>query len=787
MQTVAGKWVKVSLDRSKTPLNNDEKSIWEEGLSGFIYSFNGSQSGDVVYVTAVYGVPYADVTVTKDTASAEYLGLSAPKYGTKYKATETVTLTCSGAPSGKAFASFTVNGEDIEGNTYKLTAGGAEFGVRFAEISAITVEDGAAVADITANQDGKYIIGRGAKITLTHEEKTGKIFDYYLVDNTLKVHVDTFVTSAAAHTVKAVYANSKTQITWAESDTDRYTKDKVMGNTETSGWFDTKFNGQIFGAAEDWAIKATVKTADTGKWHSVTFVTGSKQALLMRWNGTDKWFSFCMLDENGNENVPNGSGLDYAYVSDINTSRTPEQIALRQTMTGKLKAGTEITVIRSGNEIKVFADNRQMLAVTDVIDCTGNWFGVGTGYDPDAPLVSGIKFITGEQKIQALMETAGVIDTGNLNGSIVRHSDGTYAVPAFTAKNLLGIQMDAQVTAVVKDARGNVLTQTAGKVTLPEYEGAQHITITYSAQGCADAIVTVNLQKSDSGCLMKASEFGAALINGNGNTVAYSTEQKHGDEAGSVKVSNIVGNETGVFLQKSAYSRFVEFYAYTADSGVKMGGWWCNDTVIAQNCWTKVIIDTQAKGYDVHGGEIVLRLMGECQGKTVYISSVRTYDAPEQKSGTQLNSIETAVVYDGAAGLTMAELPATLDDENVKETSVLKVDAKGNELALRVWGTYTATLDDYEEVYFWVYVTDTGLQAGTHWCGNTDLVANQWTKVTITRDTNWAWNGGVVHNGVPSGVSGNPYEKGTDNFVYRLMNGENKTFYITSLYGVPKA
>lgn len=785
--TVAGKWVKVSLGRDKEPQNVNEKSVWKEGLNGFIYSFNGSQSGDVVYVTAVYGVPYADVTVTKDTDSEEYLGLSSPKYGTKYKVNETVTLTCSGAPSGKAFASFTVNGEDIEGNTYKLTAEGAEFGVRFAEISAITVENGASVADITANQDGKYIIGRGAKITLSHENKTGKIFDYYLVDNTLKVHTDTFVTSTAAHTVKAVYADSKAQITWAENDTDRYTKEKVMGNTETSEWFNTKFNGQIFGSADNWAIKATVKTADTGKWHSVTFVTGSKQALLMRWNGTDKWFSFCFIDEKGNENAPAGSGLDYAYVNNIDSSRTPEQIALRQTMTGKLKAGTEITVIRSGNEIKVFADNQQVLSVTDVIDCTGNWFGVGTGFDPDAPQVSNIEFITGEQKIQALMETAGVIDTGSLNGSIVRHADGTYTVPTFTAKNLLGVQSDAQVTAVVKDARGNVLAQTAGKVTLPEYEGAQHVTITYSAQGCADATVTVNLQKADSKVLMQASELGAALINANGNTVAYSTEQKHGDDEGSIKVSNIVSNETGIFLHKSEYSRYVEFYAYTADSGVKMGGWWCCDTAIAQNCWTKVIIDTQTKGYDVHGGEIVLRLMGESQGKTVYISSVRTYDAPEQKSETQLNSIETAVVYDGSAELSMADLPATLDDENVKETSVLKVDAKGGELALRVWGTYAATLDEYEEVYFWVYVTYEGLQAGTHWCGNTDLVANQWTKVTITRDTNWAWDGGVVHNGVPTGVSGNPYEKGTDNFVYRLMNGENKTFYVTSLYGVPKA
>lgn len=129
--------------------------------------------------------------------------------------------------------------------------------------------------------------------------------------------------------------------------------------------------------------------------------------------------------------------------------------------------------------------------------------------------------------------------------------------------------------------------------------------------------------------MLEASELGAANLNANGNTVAYSTEQHYGSEAGSIKISNIASNETGVFLAKSEYSRYIEFYAYTADSGVKTGGWWCNDTTLAQNEWTRVVIDTQDAGYDRHGDEIVLRLMGSCQGKTVYISSVRTIETNE--------------------------------------------------------------------------------------------------------------------------------------------------------------
>ena len=394
------------------------------------------------------------------------------------------------------------------------------------------------------------------------------------------------------------------------------------------------------------------------------------------------------------------------------------------------------------------------------------------------------------------METAGVIDTGSLNGSIVRHSDGTYTVPTFTAKNLLGVQLDTQVTAVVEDARGNVLPQTAGKVTLPEYEGAQHITITYSAQGCVDATVTVNLQNADSDILMQASELGAALIDANGNTVEYSTEQKHGDDEGSIKISNIVSDETGVFLNKSEYSRYVEFYAYTAASGIKMGGWWCNDTVIAQNCWTKVIIDRQSQNYNAHGGEIVLRIFGNenvVKGKTVYISSVRTYDAPEQKSGTQLNSIETAVVYDGAAGLTMAELPATLDDENVKETSVLKVEAKGNDIQLSSLLTFDSDTSKYSEIYFWVYVESEQVEelkrvaGGSFWKDGGKIAStNTWTKISF--DANLI---SQLDNGISTDLSKFKFRVYSQTWSvetegqYTSISGKN--IYVTSLYGVPKA
>lgn len=774
--TVAGKWVKVSFGRDKTPWNIDEKSVWEKGLNNFVYSFNGAQAGDVVYVTSVYGVPYEDVTVTKDETSSQYLEISAPKYGAAYKQNETVTLTCKGAPANKAFVCFTVNGADIDGNEYKLTADGVEFGIRFADASTITFEDGASAAD------GGNVFGKGAVLKLTHEAKTGKVFDYYLIDGTLKVFTDKFKTSESTHTVKAVYADNAASITWGEGDADRYAKDKVMGNTATSEWFKTKFDGQIFGSAEYWAIKVNVKTNGENKWNALTFVTGSKESLLMRWySGSDLYFSFSKLDEQGNEYAPANTPLDYSFVADMGT-RTPEQIAFRKMMSGKLSAGTDITVVRCGNEIKVFADNQQVLTIKDVIDCTGNWLGIGTGFDPDAPALSGLGFITGKDKVETYLDNTGTISIeGNADGSLVKYSGTAYTLPTAKVLTLSGKENSSSVTVVVKDARNNVLAQANGKITIPDYKGSQYITITYSADGCKDHTVKVYLQKADTGVLLEANALGAANLNANGNTVAYSTEQRYGSEAGSIKISNIANNETGIFLNKSETSRFIEFYAYTADSGIQMGAWWCCNHTLAVNKWTHVVLDTRMQGYDVHGGEAVLRIFGSSQGKTVYISSVKTFD-DENSDALRLTDISYAKNVASIRDFEyVTDKQCTGDaDRPVSEAGSLKVTVDGSDNGLAASVNFTVDLSNFSEVYFYVYTDAANASAGAYWCGNTALATGQWTRVSLTAD---------MANGGPWNVDGSKiFEAGLKDMVVRLMDcSAGDVFYVTSLYGVPKA
>ncbi len=597
--TVAGKWVKVSFGRDKAPQNIDERSVWEKGLNSFVYSFYGAQSGDVVYVTSVYGVSYDDVAVTKEQSSERYLELSAPKYGTAYKQNETVTLTCNGAPANKAFVCFTVNGEDIEGNTYTLTEGGAEFGIRFADTSTLTFVDGASAVD------GGTVFGKGATVKLTHEVKSGKFFDYYLIDGTTKLFTDEFKTSEATHTVKAVYAASADALTWEE-----YGYVAPSGNDAQS---------HKIGSSTHWAMTFDVSIPATGWDYVGVYIGGGDQLLGIELINNDGKFG--------------GYGGKFNGMADGYNTPGEVMAALRSSSFVK----TTMIYARSGDKLCVYVkQNNNLYEVGQVnfstYQVTGDNFGIGGRKGPNSATQSNIEYIVGADKVNAYIQnTVAVKLEGAVNGQLVKYIDTEYTLPDVksTVNDLFGNAVQKQVTVSVKDAQGNNVPVNDGKINVPAYTGSQALILTYSAEGALSASYKLILQKADTGILLEASALGAANVNANGNTVEYSTEQKHGSEAGSIKISNIVSNETGVFLAKSEYSRYIEFYAYTADSGVEMGGWWCNDTTLAQNAWTRVVIDTQAAGYDRHGDEIVLRLKGSCQGKTVYISSVRTIEANE--------------------------------------------------------------------------------------------------------------------------------------------------------------
>jgi len=106
---VPGQWTKVSFSRVIEPQNVSEVSVWKaDSIAEFIYRITGGAAGTEVFLTSVYGVPYARVNVAVEETVKEYIGVSSPANGEYYLEGETVTLTHDGAPEGKAFVCLTL-------------------------------------------------------------------------------------------------------------------------------------------------------------------------------------------------------------------------------------------------------------------------------------------------------------------------------------------------------------------------------------------------------------------------------------------------------------------------------------------------------------------------------------------------------------------------------------------------------------------------------------------------------------------------------------------------------
>lgn len=414
-------WTRVGFKREADPknnptdiINNGTKSVWEGGLKNFAIRIFNAPADATVYVTAVYGVPFGDVTVTKDAATSEHLGLSAPKYGANYRENETVTLTCSGAPANKAFVCFTVNGEPIDGATYKLTASGAEFGIKFEDASTVTFKGGAAEAN------GETVFGKGAKITLTHEVKEGKIFDYYLIDNARQLHTDTFVTSESAHTVEAVYADGVDGLTWANGGSE-YDYETVMGSA-ASGWKSWGCDGEVYGQAEYWAVSVNVKY--TEEWNSFEFIQGTSKSLRIRFH-KDGYLGI-MVHDNGAEDYP----------SKEFTAAWPTK---NEELVNKLKAGVTITCVRNGGEITLYANGVKFFTTNYAFSNGADWFGIAyvNGDGATKPTMKDTKFITGQakveaylEKLQTLSEATGETQINNVFGAVAKDGSAVEYVGA---------------------------------------------------------------------------------------------------------------------------------------------------------------------------------------------------------------------------------------------------------------------------------------------------------------------------------------------------------------------
>lgn len=868
---VAGKWTKVSFGRNKdknknpgTIAGNGDIKVWDAGISDFAYRIFNAPANTVVYVTAVYGVPYADVEVIVEESVKEYISVD----GT-FKQGQTITLSHHGAPEGKAFAYFTVDGERYDGHTYTLGTQEVIIGAVFSDISKITLGNG------VTTEDGETEYGRGAEVTLKLDAASApadKIFNYFTVDGQ-RIAGDTFVTTGAAHTVAAVFVSSAADLTWIKDE-------ESDAKLHSYNWSIYSFTGAALGEATSWAIEANAYGFDKlgSAWYSLDFLVGNNATLQIRLHSAGNASVQAM-----GVNHEDGSSLKNLDASIINACKA-----------ATAEKPVKFTLVRDGADYYLLFNGELLLKTQFEFNTDDATFGIG-GTDCGTWLTS---HPAATYSFRAGEEIAEYVTTANVSGTDVTFdkADGAYRLgdtvvltPAAAEAGEKFVRFTVNGTPI-EDSEF-VITEAKDYTVVAEYADISTLALgtgVETADGETEYGRGATVTLIFSGVLEEGQIFDCFKVDGKKITDSkfVTTAGTHSVEAVIItSADDITWKETayeepdgknsgGSYKKLGSADNWVVSYDVTATNaktvnegipnawyagvlfsnnqiiGYQMGE---NDTYAnfigsAGTTWDrfsdslaslapllnsasktnpvtlifvrqgkmfssyfkvgdKTYVAVENRTHDTISADSELdfgygwRVGGDIGGNPdieniqwitgaekvgLYVSSVSAVNG--QTSETQLNNIHDAVIHDGTATLEyVTDIPAGLSDENVKERGVMKVSATNNELALNVKNVFIGNLDDYKEIYFWVYVEDEGLQAGTYWCANTDLTANQWTKVTVTRDTNWAWNGGVVHNGVPTGVGEQKvYEVGSQVFVFRLMNGNGKVFYVSSLYGVPK-
>lgn len=303
-----------------------------------------------------------------------------------YRLGEVVTLTAKAAEEGYLFGYFTVDGARIVGNSFIVKNGSYTVGAVYVATSKITFGDGVTAAEGDS-------VGMGLNLTLSHGEapEAGKVFDYYLVDDTVKVYGNIFTVTAATHKIEAVWADAK-DMTWgyvaANDETLKY--QNTMGN-DAAEWSSRGLDGYVFGQSEYWAIKAFVK--HTTEWNSVEFIQGSKESIRIRFHNGG--YLGVVLLQNGSETLPKGYDREGEFVVAF-----PHQ---NVEVVDKLKSGATITCVRYNDTITLYANDVAFFTTDYAVDHSGNWFGLGhiDAENATEPEMSNVQFVMGKDKVDA--------------------------------------------------------------------------------------------------------------------------------------------------------------------------------------------------------------------------------------------------------------------------------------------------------------------------------------------------------------------------------------------------
>lgn len=576
---------------------------------------------------------YLGVTVTAQN------GAHADK--TIYFIGDTVTLTHD-APSqeGKEFAYYTVDGQKISGDSFVATMKNHIVEAVYEDICSLTLANG-----ITANgQSGATVsVVKGSVVTLayTGEPEQGKVLNGYKLNDSQTIYGNMFVATENAYDITAEWVNAS-DIVWGDK-TDSHDYKTVMSGSDAT-LQNYKYVGTAFGTSEYWAIKLDVK--HTREWENLDFVVGEKVMLRMRYH-QGGYFGIGLHVKTGSDDSYPQSEFYPAYPHHSDESKA---------IAAKFVAGTTLTCVRYGNKLSLYADNELFFTTEYAIDYTGNWFGVG--YDTESPdnvtadtglqvpNHKNVKFITGRDKIDAYIASVKKLNMPEYDNLVKYSGGGTfeYALPAATVTDLTGKTVTQNVTVTVTGING-ALTVTDGKITLPEYNGTQNVTVTYSSAGCINVSIKITFYNT---AVAQINEIKNATAKDSSAIEYISSNIPEGrpdeiSESGVLKVvagSGDVGLTTTVNYNTIAanYSE-IYFYIYmeseTDLNNIGCGAYWQNGAgTVVKNQWSKITFNSElikdlADGANEDLSKFTFRvntqswLQGtEVSGKTFYITSL---------------------------------------------------------------------------------------------------------------------------------------------------------------------
>ena len=753
----------------------------------------------------------------------------------EYRIGDTVTLTAAPAPEGQKFSHFEVDDVRISGNTFVVTKSTHKLVAVYSEIS--TIELGAGVS----TADGETEYARGATVTLAYDKASlnGRLFNYFTVDGN-RIVGNMFVTTAANHVVAIVTADTADDLTWVDS-TEAEEKDASFN------WSAYKFQGVSVGRSDYWVMEISASKFDTlgGDWYSLDLLVGSNATLQIRLHSAGNALIQAMgsnLSDGGELVKLDASVIDackaateqnpvkftcirndktfYVLFNGVLVLKTNfdfkaadnafgvggtdcgEWLTNHPTYTYRYRTGEEIAASKTISKV---TGTNVTLDKADGSYTLGDTVTLGHGeaelgyafsyYKVNGERITGNTFaaVKAEYTVEAVFENIAdtyYIDVEEPTNTIFIR-DGQLSLPTATIKDGNGDTVSGYtITTSVIDLSNRSYEITDGVANIT-YKGAITLTIKYSCEGLEgkDKSFTVLVQDED-GTVLTADEVGASVVKASEfSSIEYSTDQvcSAAGDSGAIKitVTALDGNEVYGYLPFDfADGKYVDFYVYdTTPNSSKtkvIGCHWYGDTALAHGAWTKVrlnLLNNKGEVSNVEDGKgWRIRFVNVAVGDVFYISSM--------KLGTESTQLTDISQWKEVASITAAEYVTDVkydgNDVAVTETGSLKVTVGGSDNGLASTQNNVTDLSGYSAVYFYVYTEAASAQSGAYWCGDTALVAGQWTKVYLTSASG---------NGGPWNTDNSKiFEAGLKDMVVRIMGcSAGDVFYVTSLYGIPKA